>query len=99
MIKDFKAAIISVLQEVKENTLEINEKIDHLSREIEKKKKKNQIENTVSDVKEWIISLAECRWERKESLNLKIKKITNHFPSSEDYHILCSTDLLVEFNF
>lgn len=39
MIKDFKAAIISVLQEVKENTLEINEKIDHLSREIEKKKK------------------------------------------------------------
>lgn len=35
MIENFKAAIINVLQEVRENTLEINEKIDHISREIE----------------------------------------------------------------
>lgn len=78
MIENFKAAIINVLQEVRENTLEINEKIDHISREIE-----NQMENIVYDIKEWIISLAECRLERKESLNLKIK-ITNHFLLSED---------------
>lgn len=44
MIKDFKAAVISVLQEVKENTLEINEKIDHISREIENKRTKCKIQ-------------------------------------------------------
>lgn len=63
-----KAAIITMLNEVKVNILEMNEKIEVLSREIEimKKKQMETIKNKILKVKSSLMS-SMTEWRREKS--------------------------------
>ena len=55
IIKDIKVAIVSMLHKIRENTFDINERIQILDREMENTKRNQlkiiQLRNTVSEVK------------------------------------------------
>ena len=63
--KDFKAAVITMLQEVRVNTTEIDRKLQRLNKETDDIKKKNQTEtlelkNTITELKiHWMGPIAE----------------------------------------
>lgn len=80
--KDFRAAMIKMLQQTTTNILEVNEKLESSSKEIESlskeiikhKEEPNgsfQAENTKTGKKivQWMDSTAECSKQRKESMN------------------------------
>lgn len=55
IIKDIKVTIISMLHKVRENTFDINERIQILNREMENRKRNQlkitELRNTISEVK------------------------------------------------
>lgn len=72
----FMGAVLTMLQEIKVNTLEMNGKIDILSGDMEPMKEKQvkilELKNTITNLKmHWMGSIAEQRWQREMSVNLK----------------------------
>lgn len=67
IIKNIKVAIISMFHKVRENTFDINERIQILNREMENRKgnqlKNIELRNTISEVEknDWMYSISEER--------------------------------------
>lgn len=78
--KDFKAAVIKMLQQSLTKSLETNEKIKNLSREMQvikgTKRELYSWKNTVAEIKtHWMGAVIEWRWQRVEPGTLPINRM------------------------